>query len=139
MSDTSKLRVLDAAERFAGDVIRLSQRIDRHRAPGLVEQLIRSSESVAANISEAARLGTGPNFRRQLLIALGSAEEAGTHIRVLRHADLLPLEIVLQCDGRRRVICSMIQALVRRLDEQQAHEENAKRRSKPTQDPPAAA
>jgi four helix bundle protein len=129
MADTSKLRVLDAAERLAADVIVGCEGLDRRRAPGLVEQFIRATSSVPGNIAEAARLGTDANFKRQLRIALASADEAGCHLRILRRAELIPPHTAADFDARRRMVCRMLQALIRRLEEKEAQRENDRRSS----------
>jgi four helix bundle protein len=121
--------VLDAAEHFAADVIRLAERIDRRRSKDLGAQLTRSASSIAANIAEASKLGTAANYHRQLRIALGSASETGSHLRIARYSELLPADDVRRLEQRLAAICKMLQSLMRHLAETQAREE-AERRTK---------
>ncbi len=128
MSPSGPLRVLDAAEHFAADVIRLSEQLDQKHAKELAAQLTRSASSIAANIAEASKLGTAANYHRQLRIALGSASETGTHLRIARYAELLPVQEVRRLEQRLGTICKMLNALMRHLSESQAHEESERRR-----------
>jgi four helix bundle protein len=91
---------LDAAEHFAADVIRLAEQIDRQRSRDLGAQLTRSAGSIAANIAEASKLGTAANYHRQLRIALGSASETGSHLRIARYSGLLPDSDVRRLEQR---------------------------------------
>lgn len=130
MSSHGSLRVLDAAEHFAAEIILAADRIDARRAKDLPAQLTRAASSIAANIAEASKLGTAANYHRQLRIALGSADETGTHLRIARYAGLLPESEVRPLEQRLAAICKMLNALLRHLAERQAHEENTRRESK---------
>ena len=72
------LAVLDAAEQFASDVARLSDRTRRllHRG-----QLLKAAESVSANIGEGFARATRADRDGRLVIARGETEEAIKHLR----------------------------------------------------------
>ena len=78
MSPHRNLAVADAAEQLAAAVIRLADRTPRllHR-----EQLIRSAQSVSANIAEGFGRATVPDRNHRLAIARGEMEEAIRHLR----------------------------------------------------------
>jgi four helix bundle protein len=82
-------------------------------------------DSVPSNISEGARGGRA-QFARYLRLALGSADEAGTHLRIAYHARALDQSAYWLCEARRTVVCKMLHRLIRAIDEQTARERNAK-------------
>jgi len=120
MADTRKLRVLHAAEDFAAAVMMTSRSIDVTRAPGVRGQLVRSAAAVPANIAEAAHLGTDPNFRRQLRLALASANESTSHLRILMRTGALDSTGGTRCMGKAAVVCRMLLNLIRAIDEREA-------------------
>jgi four helix bundle protein len=128
MSDSRNLRVLDAAEDLAAAVFEALERVDARRAPGVRGQLVRAASSVAANIAEAANLGSDANFKRQLRLSLASANEAGSHLRILRRTGAMDPLAVARCDTKRRVVCKMLTGLIRRIEEDEAKMEDERRR-----------
>ena len=60
------------------------------RAHALFDQIRRAAISVEANIVEGYALGTAPQFRRHLRIALGSAAEAESLLEVAQEVGYLP-------------------------------------------------
>jgi len=122
MADSRNLRVLHAAEDFAAAVMLTSRLIDAARAPGLRGQLVRAAAAVPANIAEAAHLGTDPNFRRQLRLALASANESTSHLRILMRTGALDPVEGLRCMGKGAVVCRMLVRLIRAIDEREARD-----------------
>ena len=134
MSDSRNLRVLDAAEDLAATVLSTVASIDGFKAPGVRGQLVRSIAAVPANIAEAANLGTDPNFKRQLRLSLASANEAGSHLRVLARTGALGRPLIFRCEAKRIVVCKMLVSLLRAVEEREAHreeEQRSKRRNAP--------
>src|SRR5262245_56163835 len=72
------LAVADAAELFAADVVRLAD-----STPGLLykHQLLKSAQSVSANIAEGFGRVSLPERKNRLSIARGEMEEAIRHLR----------------------------------------------------------
>ena len=126
MADSRRLRVLDAAEDLAATVFASVDRVNVRRAPGIRGQLVRAASSVAANIAEAANLGTEANFKRQLRLSLASANEAASHLRILHRTGALDPLTVARCDSKRAVVCKMLVALIRRLEEDEARAANGR-------------
>lgn len=122
MSDSRRLRVLDAAEDFAAITLQAAQHVRAHLAPGVRGQLVRAAASVAANIAEASGLGTDKNFKRQLRLALASANECGSHLRILKRTGALEPVTQNRCETKRVTVCKMLVALIRRLEEDEARD-----------------
>lgn len=126
MSDSRRLRVLDAAEDFAAATLQVAQLVRAHRAPGVRGQLVRAAASVAANIAEASGLGTDRNFKRQLRLALASANECGSHLRILKRTEALDFMSHARCETKRIAVCKMLTSLICRLEEDEARELDAR-------------
>jgi four helix bundle protein len=71
------MQVFQKAYDAALDVHRLAQSFPRHEQFELASQLRRSSKSICANLAEgrARQQGSSAEFRRFVLMALGSADE----------------------------------------------------------------
>ncbi|MBY0490064.1 MAG: four helix bundle protein [Gemmatimonadaceae bacterium] len=130
MSDSSNLRVLGAAEDFAATVQQAMSRVDNWRVPGERAQLLRASSSVAANIAEAARLGTDANMVRQLRLALASAEECGVHLRLIHEARALDPISIKRCQIKLATVSKMLYGFIRAVEEREARAENDRRDKK---------
>ena len=77
------LEVFQRAYRVSLEVHRSSLSFPAREQHGLAEQLRRSSKSICANLAEgfAKQRGSGPEFRRFLLMAIGSSDEVRVWIR----------------------------------------------------------
>jgi four helix bundle protein len=122
MPDSRRLRVLDAAEDFAAVTLQAAQYVRAHLAPGVRGQLVRAAASVAANIAEASGLGTDKNFKRQLRLALASANECGSHLRILKRTGAIDPLTLNRCEAKRVTVCKMLMSLIRRLEEDEARD-----------------
>jgi four helix bundle protein len=127
MADMRNLRVLEAAEDLTATVLAAVNAVQVQRAPGVRGQLVRAVSSVAANIAEAAGLGSQANCSRQLRLALASANESGTHLRALRAAGALDPISIMRCESKRTLVCKMLARLIERVDEQLARDEQQRR------------
>jgi four helix bundle protein len=81
----------------------------------LFNQLRRAAGSVEANIVEGYGLGTSRQFARHLRIAMGSAAEAESHLRLAVELGYLPAEPGRQLEsllgGAMRAIHGLLQAI----------------------------
>lgn len=68
------------------------------RSRALFDQLRRAAISVEANIVEGYALGTPPQFRRHLRIAMGSAAEAECLTRAAGELRYLPEDVVRELE-----------------------------------------
>jgi four helix bundle protein len=129
MADSRNLRVLNAAEDLSATVSAAVERISSGNAYAVKMQIIASAESIAANIGEAANLGTDANFARQLRIALASANETMVHLRNIRRKGALDPITIHHCQTKLMVVCKMLVNLIRSIEEREAHRENQRRSS----------
>ncbi|WP_082821403.1 four helix bundle protein [Gemmatimonas phototrophica] len=123
MSNTTQLRVLDAALHMVEEVHRESLLMPVERVPGLRAQLLRAVDAVPANIAEGAR-GSRSQFANFLRIARGSADEVAIHLQVARRAGAMSETAYWRCENSRVVVCKMLSRLIRTLDEHAAHAVN---------------
>ena len=80
------LEVFQRAYRASLEVHRASLLFPVREQHGLAEQLRRASKSICANLAEgfAKQRGSGPEFRRFLLMSIGSSDEVRVWIRYCR-------------------------------------------------------
>src|SRR5512143_1128381 len=79
--DFVELRAWREAASLAADVIRLAAGLRGPGARALADQLVRSAESVPANIAEGYGRGLGNDGVRFFVIARGSGAELESHLR----------------------------------------------------------
>jgi four helix bundle protein len=83
----------------------------------LFDQIRRSAISVEANIVEGYALGSPPQFRKHLRIAMGSAAEVECLVRMAREIEYLPenkaIELEALVGGTMRVTVGLLKAAVR--------------------------
>jgi len=73
------LEVFNLSYTFAMDVFTISRNFPKEERYSLTDQIVRSSRSIAANISEGWGKRTyGNDFKRHLIYAVGSLEETKT-------------------------------------------------------------
>ena len=92
MRQLETLKAWNCAAQIARQAYSLTLKAPLKQHFGLADQIRRAAVSVPANIVEGYALGTTPQFIRFLKIALGSAAELHTHLRIARDLRL--------CDSR---------------------------------------
>ena len=90
MGNPSTLVVWHRANAFSVAVHRAARRFPSRGAPGLRAQLLRAAASIPANIAEGAGHETDTQFAHFLTIAIGSANEAETHLALAHGLNFLP-------------------------------------------------
>ncbi len=84
-------------------------------APGLRSQLLRAAASIPANIAEGAGQHSDARFAHFLSIAIGSANEVETHLRLARGLEMFDEATWRALDDELREVRRMLFGLRRRL------------------------
>lgn len=120
MADLRNLRVLEAAEDFAGNVHAAANHGSTLRHANWRAQIVDAADSIAANIAEGAGRGTDPQFLHSLRIALGSANEVGVFLRRGRDSSVIDPVSWMRLESKRKVICKMLVNMMRVIEERVA-------------------
>lgn len=110
-ADPSRLRVSEVAFSVARDAATLAKTF---RGPGAFargDQLVRCTISIVSNIAEGCGRGTVGEFRRFLLIARGSAQEALAQLRLVDQSSATQAQHVRSLQNRTVLILKMITRL----------------------------
>ena len=84
MRSFKELKVWQKGHEMTPAVYRATRAFPKEEMYGLTSQMRRAAASIPANIAEGCVRGSGPDFRRFLQMALGSASELEYHI-ILSH------------------------------------------------------
>jgi four helix bundle protein len=110
--------VFQKAYAAALDAHRIAQTFPKHEQYELASQLRRSSKSICANLAEgrARQQGSSADFRRFVLIALGSADESALWCRFANDLGYLTDDQFAELDNRFSDIARMLNGLVSKLN-----------------------
>jgi four helix bundle protein len=108
------LLVFQKAYAAALDVHRLTQGFPRSEQFELASQLRRSSKSICANLAEGRgrQRGSNAEFRRFLVIAIGSADETSLWIRFALDLGYIDVATCEEMSERYREIARMLNGLM---------------------------
>ena len=111
------MAVFGKAYSVAIDVHKLSQFFPRREQFELASQLRRSSKSICANLAEgrARQQGSSAEFRRYVLIALGSADESLLWCRFAKDLGYLDQRTFADLESRFGEIARMLNGLAQKL------------------------
>ncbi len=99
MQDHNKLHVWQRAHALTLALHPASKRLTHRNAPGLRAQLLRAAVSIPSNIAEGAGQDSPAQFARFLTIAIASANELESHLKLARELALIdPAEAVSLMD-----------------------------------------
>ena len=115
MQDFHNLKVWQKAHVLAMDIYRVAGSFPRTDGLALTSQLRRAALSVPTNIAEGAGKAGDAEFRRFLLISMGSAAETGYHLLVARDLGLIRNEIYDDLSARAAEVRRMLTGLIKRL------------------------
>lgn len=94
--------------------LRAADQAGQPRSWDLLDQIKRAAVSVEANIVEGYALGTTAQFKRHLRIALASAAEAETLLRLAAEAEYMEPEVCEELTSIAGHAMAAIQGLLRR-------------------------
>lgn len=115
MRDFRKLDVWQRAHRLTLTLYQSTRHFPREELYGLTSQIRRSAASICANLAEGCGRSGEKEFRRYLLIALGSASELEYHL--LLSADLdyvdgtIHAELHVEVTGVKRMLSGLLRKL----------------------------
>lgn len=110
-ADPSRLLVAEVASGVARDAAALAKTF---RGPGRfarADQLVRATLSIVSNIAEACGRGTVPDFRRFLIHARGSAQEALAQFRLIEPTSLAERSRLRSLQSRTVLVLKLISRL----------------------------
>ncbi len=116
--DVWSLDVFRRAYALSLEVHRLSLGFPKaEQMGGVAEQLRRASKSVCALLAEGSgrQRGSDAEFKRYVIMALGSADECKLWCQYARDLNLIEPEIASSWQSRFEEIARMLQGLLRRL------------------------
>ena len=117
MGRTEKVRgyrdlvVWQRAMQLVVSIYKETEEFPRREIYGLADQIRRAAVSIPANIAEGAARQTSGAFARHLDIALGSAAELDTHLRIALEVGYLSAEQFRGLITELQEIIRMLQAL----------------------------
>jgi four helix bundle protein len=110
--------VFQKAYATALEAHRIAQTFPKHEQYELASQLRRSSKSICANLAEgrARQQGSNVEFRRFVLIALGSADESALWCRFAKDLGYLSEGQYMQLSDQFSEIARMLNGLIAKLN-----------------------
>jgi len=124
MQDVKKLRVWHLTQELSLEVIEALSKPAVRRVPGLRNQAVRAANSVSANLAEGCARPSRAEFLRFVGIAIGSANELESHLKLASRAGILSAETHADLVERLNLVRRMLISLMRVLEQQIAADEN---------------
>lgn len=115
MQDYKQLKVWEKSHVLTLAVYSATRSFPKEELYGLVSQLRRATASVPANIAEGCGRNSGPELRRFLEIAMGSASECEYHLLLSRDLELLTPKIHDQLSTQVSEVKRMLAAFIVKL------------------------
>ena|SRR5690349_6780909 len=118
MGDFRKLKAWQAADDLIVDLYRATKGFPSDERFGLTSQLRRAAVSIGSNIAEGAGRNGDAEFRRFLVIALGSANEVSYQVHLAGRLNYLEPKAAAELGTKVGSVKRMLAALVKSLDSQ---------------------
>ena len=116
IKDFRTLEVWQLAHKLTIAVYRSSMTFPTEEKFGLTNQIRRCSVSIEANIAEGCGRGGDQDFRRFLLMALGSASELDCELLIARDLEMLPPKTYQELSSAVASIKSMLATFARKIE-----------------------
>jgi four helix bundle protein len=115
MQNFRNLKVWHKSHELTVLVYRLTAAFPKHELFGITSQLRRASSSIPANMAEGCGRGSDADFKRFLLVAMGSCNEVEYFLLLAKDLDLLTLQDHGDLQKRIEEIKRMLATLIQRL------------------------
>ena len=115
MQDFKQLKVWEKSHALTLAVYLANRGFPKEELYGLTSQLRRAVSSIPANIAEGCGRNSGPELRRFLEIAMGSASECEYHLLLSRDLQILPPEVHNQLNTDVSEVKRMLSAFIAKL------------------------
>jgi four helix bundle protein len=120
MRDYSKLEVWQVAHKLTLEIYKKTCSLPKEENFGLKSQIRRAAISVPANIAEGSGRKSNMDFRKYLIIALGSASETEYYIRLCKDLGYIDNSESDELMTKYIVLKKQLQAFINRLSEYDA-------------------
>ncbi len=117
MRSFKDLKVWLKGHELTPSVYRATKLFPRDEMYGLTSQLRRAAASIPANIAEGCVRGSGPDFRRFLLVALESASEVEYHILLSHELGYLDKNQYESLSGNATELKRMLTSFIQKLSQ----------------------
>jgi len=115
MQDFKQLKVWEKSHALTLAVYTATRTFPKEELYGLTSQLRRATSSIPANIAEGCGRNSGPELRRFLEIAMGSASECEYHLLLSRDLELLTSEVHDQLHTQVTEVKRMLASFIAKL------------------------
>ena len=115
MKDFRKLRIWERAHRLGLEIYKITKTFPKDEMYGLTSQIRRSSSSVATNIAEGCGRSSDGEFKKFLMIAMGSASELEYQLILSRDLEYLTESKYRNLQGDLVELRKMLNSLIQKL------------------------
>jgi len=113
--DISKLEVFKKAHAFTIQIYKITQTFPKEELYSLISQLRRSAMSVPSNITEGRARDTNADYKRFLIIARGSLEEARYQLLLSKDIGYIEVDQYHELEGKAEEISKMLNSLIKKI------------------------
>ncbi len=118
MSGYKELQVYQRGYAAAKSVYRMTEKYPKEETYGIADQMRRASVSIALNVAEGyARRGSQQEFKRFLMMAIGSANEMSVLLDFSRDFGYIDAQTYAKASQEYDEIGRMLNVLIQRLKE----------------------
>lgn len=115
MQDYKKLQVWEKSHELVLGIYKVTKDFPKEELYGIISQIRRAAVSVPNNIAEGSVKGN-PEFKRFLLISLGSASEVDYLLYLSKDLGYISEEIFRNFDEKIQVVKKMLTALIQKIE-----------------------
>ncbi|MEN6298946.1 MAG: four helix bundle protein [Anaerolineaceae bacterium] len=115
MQDFHKLKVWEKSHQLTLDIYRVTIEFPKEELYGLINQIRKSSASIATNIAEGCGRETNAELKRFLYIAMGSASETEYHLLLSKELGYLTESDFARLNQEIGSVKQMITSLIKKL------------------------